>query len=133
TDRQSISKVFKVLDNHLESFLYYLSIIRNFSAHGNRLYCLRTTRPLIDTDIHENLSIPIRHGEYINGKRDLFAAVIALRYLVSVNEFNRFKTELSGTINKLSSRLDVISIDEVMSCMGFPPTWKDIMQREIKL
>lgn len=131
-DRQSISKIFKILDNYLESFLYYLSIVRNFSAHGNRLYCLRTTRPLIDTNIHNNLSISMQNNEYIYGKRDLFAAVIALRYLVSVNEFERFKTELSGVLNKLNRKLNVISIEKVLSCMGFPANWKDVMQREIK-
>lgn len=131
-DRQSISKIFKVLDNHLESFLYYLSIVRNFSAHGNRLYCLRTTRPLISTAIHKNLSIPMQNNEYINGKRDLFAAVIALRYLISVNEFTRFQSDLNTVINKLSKNLCVIDVNEVLSCMGFPPNWNDIMRRGIK-
>lgn len=131
-DRQSISKVFKVPDNHLESFLYYLSIVRNLSAHGNRLYCMRTARPLISTNIHKNLSIPYEHSEYINGKRDLFAAVIVLRYLTSVNEFKHFKTDLSDTIDDLSSKLSVIKIDKVLSVMGFPPNWGDIMQRGIK-
>lgn len=132
SDRQSISKVFKILDNHLESCLYYLSIVRNFSAHGNRLYCLRTTKPLTDTNIHRNLLIETHQGEYLNGKRDLFAAVIALRYLISVNEFKRFIIELSGAINKLSTKLKTIGIDKVLYSMGFPPNWKDILERGIK-
>ncbi len=131
-DRQSISRVFKILDNYLENFLYYLSIVRNFSAHGNRLYCLRTTKPLTNTPIHKNLSIETYQSEYLNGKRDLFASVIALRYLISVNEFNRLIAELSDVINRLSRRLNVIEINKVLSSMGFPPSWKDILKKGIK-
>lgn len=131
-DRQSISKVFKILDNNLESFLYYLSIVRNFSAHGNRLYCLRTSRPLVDTKIHKNLSIPIKGDEYINGKRDLFAAVIALRYLTSVNEYKKIINELTESIDKLADKLNVIAINKVLDSMGFPDNWKDIVQKGIK-
>lgn len=131
-DRQSISKIFKVLDNDLESFLYYLSIVRNFSAHGNRLYCIRTARPLANTKIHINLSIGSQQHEYINGKRDLFAVVIALRYLISANEFERLILELAEAIDWLSKRLNVIGIDKVLFAMGFPPNWKDISKRGIK-
>jgi len=131
-DRQSISKIFKILDNDLESFLYYLSIVRNFSAHGNRLYCIRTTKPLANTNVHKNLSIGIRQNEYVNGKRDLFAAVIALRYLISVNEFKHLIDELAETTDWLSRRLNIIGIDKILSSMGFPANWKEISQRGIK-
>lgn len=131
-DRKSISKIFKVLDNHLENYLFYLSIVRNFSAHGNRLYCLRTTRPLVDTNIHKNLTIEINQGEYVHGKRDLFAAVIALRYLISEKSFNRFISELSKSINGLSEALNVIGIETILCSMGFPHNWEDILQKGIK-
>ncbi len=109
-----------------------MSIVRNFSAHGNRLYCLSTTRPLINTNIHKNLFIKINQIKYIKGKRDLFAAIIALRYVISVNELKRFITELSEVIDKLSSKLNVITIEKVLASMGFPLNWKDILQKGIK-
>lgn len=133
TDRQNISRIFKVLDDSMESFLHTLSIVRNFCAHGNRLYCIRTSRPLIDTNIHTNLGIQKNQaGEFVFGKRDLFSAVIALRYLLSTNEFVRFKKELNGAINKLSNKLNVIGIDIILSSMGFPSNWKDIELISIK-
>ena len=48
-ERQEISKTFHLSDNELENILTYISSIRNFCAHGNRLYCYRSKRPLIDT------------------------------------------------------------------------------------
>lgn len=126
-DRQSISRVFKINDDVLENFLHLLSIVRNFSAHGNRLYCIRTRRPLIDTNAHTFLSIPkSASNEYILGKRDLFAAVIVLRHLMSLQEYKKFNAELTGAINNLSSKLNVISVDDILSNMGFPSNWKDL-------
>lgn len=132
-DRQRISKIFKILDISMESFLHTLSIVRNFCAHGNRLYCIRTTRPLIDTHIHENLSIEKNNSnEYVFGKRDLFSAVIALRYLLSTNEFLRFQNEINGILNKLNDKLNVIDINYILFTMGFPENWKSIKSNNIK-
>lgn len=130
-DKQSIAKIFDVPDNHLESFLLCLSIVRNFSAHGNRLYCIRTSRPIVDTNIHKNLSIAKIQGEYDKGKRDLFSAVIVLRHLISCDSFKDFVSELSGTINTLSKKLNVININTVLSRMGFPHNWEDISREDI--
>ena len=132
-DRQTISRVFKITDDVLESFLHTLSIVRNFSAHGNRLYCIRTKRPLKDTPLHTNLGITkSRDNEFTLGKRDLFSAVIAVRYLISVNEYKKFQRELSGNINKLSQKIKTINIDTVLSEMGFPSNWKQTLQKNMK-
>lgn len=132
-DRQNISRIFKILDTSMESFLHTLSIVRNFCAHGNRLYCIRTKRPLIDTAIHSNLSISKnKSNEFILGKRDLFSAVISLRYFLSGREFVRFQDELTGALNKLGNKLKVIDIDTIFSLMGFPKNWKEIKIKGIK-
>lgn len=126
-DRQSISSIFNMHDNVLENFLNYLTAIRNFSAHGNRLYCFVGSKPLIDTKIHQKLNIPQNQGQFIHGRNDLFAAVIALKYLLSGKEFRYFVNCLSGAVNKLSTKLSVISVDDVLSAMGFPSNWKSIL------
>lgn len=125
-DRQSISAIFKISDNMLENFLNYLTAIRNFSAHGNRLYCFRSGKPLIDTMVHAALGIQKEQEQYINGRNDLFAAVIVLKHLLSNNEFRSFYRSLNGAINKLSSKLHVVTIEQILCIMGFPESWKDI-------
>lgn len=131
-DRQKISKTFDITDTDMENFLFILSIIRNFCAHGNRLFCFRIRRPLVDTNIHCNLSIPKKNSEYIFGKRDLFSAVIALRYLLSYRDYKFFHNQLKGAINKLSHKISVIDINTVLQEMGFPPNWKELLHRNIK-
>ena len=130
-DRQFVSRIFNIQDNTLTNFLNYLSVIRNFCAHGNRLYCFTSKRPLADTDVHKNLSITLHNNHYLNGKNDLFSAVIILRYLLSSKEFSYFVSELNGAINKLSSKLNTISIDEIMDTMGFPHNWKDVKSKDV--
>lgn len=131
-DRQEVARVFKLQEHTLGNFLQYLSKIRNFCAHGNRLYCFKNKDALSDTMVHMNLSIPKDNGHFSYGRNDLFGAVIVLRYLLSGREFKRFYQELNGAINKLGSKLVTISIDDVLAEMGFPPNWKDIKQAGIR-
>lgn len=131
-DRQQVAKVFKLQENTLANFLNYLSAIRNFSAHGNRLYCFTSTKALANTAMHHNLSIPQVNGYYVNGRNDLFGAVIIFRYLLSTREFKYFFSQLNGEINKLSSKLNTISILNVLNAMGFPSNWKEVLRRDIR-
>lgn len=126
-ERQDVSRTFGILDNELESELRYLSSVRNFCAHGNRLYCYRTKNPLIDTPFHAFLSISKNEkNEYIQGKRDLFAAVIALRRLLSNNDYKRMSKEIYRAIGNLRKKLTVINLADVLKEMGFPENWREL-------
>ena len=81
--------------------------------------------------IHKYLAIQLDNGYYSNGKNDLFSAVIILRYLLSSTEFNYFISGLNGSINKLSSKLKTISINDILEIMGFPQNWKNIKSKDI--
>ena len=50
--------------------------------------------------LHKKLSIKKIKGQFTTGKRDLFAVVIALRYLIGNEEFKQFKAKLKLLINK---------------------------------
>lgn len=126
-DRQNISSIFGMHDNVLENFLNYLTAIRNFSAHGNRLYCFVGSKPLINTTVHVNMGIAQQHGQYVQGRNDLFASVIALKYLLSNREFRYFFKSIIGAVNKLDSKLNSISIEDVLFSMGFPQNWRSIL------
>ena len=129
-DRQSISRTFKISDSELETLLKYLTAIRNCCAHNNRLYCFRSHDVMIDTRYHSELNIPRNgassNGEYENGKRDLFAAVIALKILLIPSEFSQMANEINNALDTLSLELKVLKIDEIMAEMGFPSNWKKI-------
>lgn len=124
-DRQQISKTFNILDNQLESILFYLSSVRNFCAHGNRLYCFRTKRPLTDFDAHIKLNIPKTDGrEYDYGKRDLFACMLALKYVLPKSEYMKLIKEIYRLFNHTRPKLSVISEENILREMGFPLDWR---------
>lgn len=126
-ERQRIAKIFGVNDKEFESFLFYLSKVRNFCAHGNRLYCYRSRNPIADTPIHASLGIPMtpKH-EYSYGKRDLFACLIVLKMMMSNRDFKQLCNFIDQEITELDSKLNVLSIDDVLTVMGFPKDWKKI-------
>ncbi|MDD3747247.1 MAG: Abi family protein [Anaerostipes sp.] len=126
-ERQSVSKSFNLLDNELENCLYYLSNVRNFCAHDNRLYCYRSTKPIIDTKYHESLKIQKSDsGEYICGKRDLFAAFISMKLLLSKNDIKRMSKDIYRNLGILYNKLSVLTRDDILDSMGFPQNWKYI-------
>ena len=126
-ERQNVAKHFKISDKELENILLYLSTIRNFCAHGNRLYCFRSARPLTTLKYHALLNIPLSsNNEPAQGKRDLFACVIALKQILSNNNFKRMSKALFRNIGMFKKKLSILQIDDVLNEMGFPKNWRDI-------
>lgn len=126
-EKQSISKRFSLMDNTFENYLQYISVIRNFCAHGNRIYCFRTKNPLADSKYHKSLEISKNEkGEYSSGKRDLFACVIALKSLLSKNDFKRMSKEIYRAIRNLEKKLSTLSAQTLLEEMGFPQKWRDL-------
>lgn len=127
-ERQEISKIFKIQDNELENILMYITPIRNFCAHNNRLYCYRTKMPLTDLPIHNVLNIPRSSeskNEYIYGKRDLFAAVLGMKILLSDMEFKKFLKEINNALNILRPNMHILEENVLLSYMGFPNNWRN--------
>lgn len=93
----SLSKMYNVLEQslrskicrhfpsvnqrQLERFLSVLTKYRNVCAHGDRLFSYRTVDQILDTPLHSKLNIPQQGNQFIYGKQDLFAVVIAFRLI----------------------------------------------------
>lgn len=127
-ERQEVSKTFHLQDNELSSILTYLSAVRNVCAHGNRLYCFRSTkRPISNLELHTKLEIPLIDrndgNEFAYGKRDLFAVILIFKILLPKNQFRNTVNRLKKTISNLDKQLSILSIQEVLDCMGFPEDW----------
>ena len=123
-EKTGVSRALNLQPHDLENFLMYLSSVRNFCAHGNRMFCYESKkRALNDTTYHQRLHLSLNNGVYANGKRDLFAALIAIKMLSSKNDYQRLKKQLIRNLKYLSKKLKVLSIDEVLACMGFPNNW----------
>jgi len=125
--RTKVSKHFhSVNQRQLERYLSVLTKYRNACAHGDRLFTYKTVDQLLDTPLHARLSIPKQGNQYIYGKQDLFAVIIAFRYLLPKEEFAAFKKRLVLETGRINKNLVHITESELFEQMGFPPDWKNI-------
>jgi len=56
----------------------------------------------------------------------LFSVVIALRYLISAEEFKAFKQQLTLLITKVNAGFPLLPEKDLLDYMGFPYNWKKI-------
>lgn len=132
-DQNDIGKYFSLKPNEMNSFLQVLTIYRNACAHDERLFNLKALRRNMQPNniptmpIHQKMNIPINAGNNpICGKNDLFAIVIIFKIILSKKSFKTFFSALKKQIQILDKALNTISIDSVLSQMGFPSNWQDI-------
>lgn len=130
--QSDISKSFLgVNERELLQYLKVLTSFRNKCAHGERIYSSRSHTAIPDTVIHRKLDIPKRGDEYSQGKTDVFAVVIAFRYLLSKDEFEKCKKELIKIISRFHKKSASSDINALMERMGFPLNWKKITMYRI--
>ena len=126
-DKQTISKKYNIHDNELSKILGVLTLCRNKCAHDERFYDFVSPKiSIINNWVHNSMSIPVRQNGPIHGKKDLFACLIALRVLLNKSEISKMTKEINKSVDALSKKLDVISIDDIINKMGFPSNWIDI-------
>ena len=125
--QSKVCKNFGIINRkQMEQFLSVLTKFRNVCAHGECLFTYRTIDNISDLPLHSKLSIPKKGIQYLNGKNDLFAVVIAFRYLLPARDFLIFKRHLIRLIDNTSGKLIHIDNEELLKRMGFPPNWKNI-------
>ena len=122
-----------ITERELHQFITVLAKCRNVCAHGERLFSFRIHETIPDTLLHKKMKIPQKNGDFLYGKKDLFAVVIALRFLISASDFKVFKTELSRLINKVLKQCPHITKDKLLTEMGFPENWDKIIRYKTTL
>ncbi len=124
-----ISQKFEhVTERELHQFITVLARCRNVCAHGERLFSFRIHETIPDTTLHRKLQISQKNGNYLYGKQDLFAVVIALRYLISADDFKIFKCGLTKLISKVLKQCPHLTREQLLMEMGFSENWEKIMQ-----
>lgn len=123
--RSKISKNFdNVNEKQLHQYLTVLTKFRNVCAHNERLYSYHTKDTIPDTALHLKLGILKKGTEYKSGKRDLFALVIAFRYLLPNDAFKKFKKSLTLIIKHYLRISPFLTESELIKMIGFPENWK---------
>lgn len=121
----------KVSEKELAQYLKLLTHFRNICAHNERLFLFKSRYEIPDTDLHRKLSIPKKGDHYVYGKSDMFAVLIALRYLLSREEFWELKKELSKLIIAFRKRSSEEKTDKLLRAMGMPTNWTSITRYKL--
>ncbi len=126
--QSDVSREFaNVHEKMLEQMLDILSRFRNVCAHNERIYNFKYNKATIDnTNIHIKLGIPKKNNMYTKGKKDLFAVVITLKYLLNEEQFAKFCDELHNIIELLITNTKPLERSQLYKYMGFPNNWFDI-------
>lgn len=125
--RSKIARHFKKVNTHqLEQFLGVIVKYRNVCAHNERLFSYQTRNDIPNMALHRELAIPKKGTQYSCGKHDLFAVVIAFRYLLSDDDFKKFKESLLRIITHYLRISTALSESELYKYMGFPSNWQNI-------
>jgi abortive infection bacteriophage resistance protein len=120
-----------VNERELEQYMKVLVLYRNVCAHNERLFSHKVYSEIPNTILHQKLHIPQNGTQYVLGKKDLFAIVIAFRYLVPKDDFISFKRELVRKIETYVNKSQRISETQLLASMGFPENWKTITRYKI--
>ena len=64
--------------------------------------------------------------KYVYVKKDLFAVVIAFRYLLENDDLHKFKKQLSRILTHYFDSSNALSEAELLEYMGFPPNWEKV-------
>ena len=82
-DRQDISKYFKISDKLLKQILANLTMIRNISAHSDRLFCYRNKYYISFKNIDKNYK---RNGNFTN----IYMIIGCMKILLDEDKFKEY-------------------------------------------
>ena len=131
--QSTVSKAYpNVSEKELIRYLNALTFFRNICAHSERLFSHHIKQQdFPDKPLHEKLGIPKKGNKYIQGKQDYFGLVIALRYLLPLQDFLAFKSNLRRVINTYTKANKRISKNDLLKMMGFPENWESLTRYKL--
>lgn len=126
--KSQISKEFEfVRENNLGTFLDILTSFRNVCAHNERLFDYKVKK-------HQISEMPLHQVMKVTktGKRDLFAVIIVLKYLLRKELFENLVEDIENLLEDLFRKTNQIQRNQIYKCMGFPVDWERIKKVEMK-
>ena len=120
-----------ITEKELIQYLKVLTLFRNICAHNERLFSFETRFEIPDTTLHKKMRIPQKGTQYLYGKHDMFALLIAFRYLLDKEDFKSLKKELTKLYNTFSRTTSIVQKNKLLQAMHFPPNWTNITRYKI--
>ena len=111
-DRQKISKYFKLSDKLLKQILINLTMVRNISAHSDRLFNYRNKYDISFKNIEKDYN---RKENLCN----LYMIIKSMKVLLDEEKHKEFENLLNIEIVKLKDKLIVVDINDILRIMGY--------------
>ncbi len=110
SDRQSISKNFKLSDRVLKQIIINMTMIRNICAHNDRLF-----------SFHSKFRISFKYIEknYNEKSVNIYMIMKCMESLLPKDKKKEFIKLINNEIKTLDSKLKSIKIDNILNIMGF--------------
>lgn len=110
SDRQSISKNFKLSDKVLKQIIVNMTMIRNICAHNDRLF-----------SFHSKFRISFKYIEknYNEKSVNIYMIMKCMESLLPKEKKKEFIKLINNEIKVLDSKLKSIKTDNILSIMGF--------------
>ena len=122
-----VSREFNGLsEKQVGQILSVVTKFRNVCAHNERLFSYKTKNSIPNLSAHQTLKIPKKGNAYSKGIHDLFAIVVAFKYFLNNDDFNKFKISLTNTIDHYIQNTTALSQNDILNAMGFPTNWSNI-------
>ena len=112
TDRQAISKEFKVPDNFLKQVMKNITMIRNICAHNDRMFSFHS-KFLITFKI-----IDINYKNKDNST-NVYMIMKSMQRLLDKNKSDEFERLINLEIEKLKTNIKSVDINLILYLMGF--------------
>lgn len=120
-----------ITEKELIQYLKVLTVFRNICAHNERLFSFETRFEIPDTVLHKKMKIPQKGTQYLYGKHDMFALIIAFRYLLDKEDFKSLKKELTKLFNAFSATTSATQKNKLLLAMHFPSNWANITRYKL--
>lgn len=126
-EQNEVARRFSVQPHYVNNYYNNITLARNICAHGERFFTFKFNTQINILPEHTALQIPFINGKPEKGRRDMFAVLLMVKYLLDdLDLFDRLKTSISQSLNDLQVELHSISIEEVMQEMGYPSNWMNV-------
>lgn len=113
SDRQSISKNFKLSDRVLKQIIINMTMIRNICAHNDRLFSFHSKFRISFKYIQKN------YNNYNEKSVNIYMIMKCMECLLPKDKKKEFVKLINNEIKLLSSKLKSIEIDNILYIMGF--------------
>ena len=127
SDRDYIAKKVFVIDfdkkrsKNLNNFLQMLVDARNMCAHDEIfMNFMHGSIKIPNTKYHECFNLYKKGDEYIEGRKDLFALLIAIKHFVSKTRYKQFVNKIDRLIFKHMKKVNSYTKEDLLKYMNLP-------------